>query len=252
METILYDLPLFPLLLVCLGLALGVAGLFHALLWSPAGRNLAAGARGMAPVMQGIIATFAAFSVTFLSSGIWQVENHARETVDMEARNLRLVVTFAAQMPASERERLVVSAMGYASAVADVEWAEMVSNGSSSEVDAQLYTLYSIAAGLPAADAIRAPLLSSLDNLALARDSRLIQAKEAVMPTQWVVVLVLMGVLLAVVAISHGHDSNARAIALTLTALAIGVSLFGILARDRPFIGYLAITPRPIQQAAGL
>lgn len=250
MQDFPYNLPLPPLLLFCLAVAAAFAALIHFGLKMGPGPRLAERSSGIAPVMQSIVAVFAALSVTFLSNTVWRAEDLAREAVATEARNLHLVVTYSRQMPEATGAAILANGAAYAAAVAGPEWGSMVDEGAHPDAEAALRSLYASAVLLAPSDTMRGPLLSALDRLSFARDARLAQAQDAVSPTQWTVVLVLMLLLLAVVAICHGRDARARAIALAFSAAAIGISLFGILAHDQPFIGHLAITAKPVLQAA--
>jgi hypothetical protein len=62
--------------------------------------------------------------------------------------------------------------------------------------------------------------------------------------------IVLALTLALAVLVVHANDPAARGWALALVALAVGAAFFVILAHDRPFVGYLALTPAPILAAA--
>lgn len=246
-----YALPLLPMLVVVTALTGMAACLFHLFMQLPPGRWVARASEGMAPLMQNVVAAFAALSVAFLANAVWNIEAESREAVESEARSLRVALIYARQLAGSERDGLVTAAKSYGGAVKNAEWSTMETSGAAREAEAAMAELYRAGLAVNPANPLRQSVLAALDRLSMARETRLALAQHSVSATQWIVVLMLMLVLFAAIALGHSDNRRARAAALTLASLAVAVSLFGVLVHDRPFAGYLGVTPDAISRAAG-
>jgi len=66
---------------------------------------------------------------------------------------------------------------------------------------------------------------------------------------QWLAMIMIALGAMTMIAVAHNHESGLQIT--TLAAYAVGVSsaFFVLLAHDRPFVGYLAVEPIPIEQA---
>lgn len=207
----------------------------------------------LSPVLQTLCGTLFVLSVTFLSSSVWQTEGRARELVNQEARSLRTIRTYMDQMTGPSHDGFLKLLSDYAGGT-ETEWPAMASAGASPVAEERLVDIYrAVVLGFSEGDlnrALQQRILAALDALSQARQGRLTMAKEQVSGGQWFTVTFMALLLLAVLAICHARAARARAIALSVITLAITVSLFVILAHDRPFIGHLAISPKPILDAA--
>lgn len=255
MPDFLYELPLLPMYLVLLAVTGLVAGAMHVVLVLPRLYDVTRYAAGISPVMVTLSGTLFALSVTFLSSAVWQSEDRASEAIASEARSLRIIYTYTENMTLDARQAFDAMIADYARAVRDVEWSDLDQQGASAEAETALARMYRAALDIgndSANEDIKQPILRALDEISQARETRLTTATAEVSPIQWTVVLVLAFILLVVVATCHEKDGPARGLALTLTTFAIATSLFALVAHDRPFIGPLALTPKPIVTAAGI
>lgn len=208
----------------------------------------------LSPVLQTLCGTLFVLSVTFLANTVWQTEGRAREQVNAEARNMRLIRTDMDALAGPAHDGLLKTLSEYASAV-ESEWPGMASSGGSPQAEQQLSGLYR-AAMLGLADGeqnrlLQQRILAALDAMSQARQTRLTIARsEQVSSGQWFTVTSMALLLLVVIAVCHARSHRARGVALAIMTLAISISAFEILAHDRPFAGYLAISPNPILEAA--
>ncbi len=208
----------------------------------------------LSPVLMTLCGTLFVLNVTFLANSVWQIENDARETVNAEARSLKVIRIYMDAMTGPSREGFGRIIEGYAQAVA-AEWPMMTSSTHRAAAESQLKDIYAgTIQGFSAGDqnrTLQQRILAALDQLSNARQQRLSMAQEVVSGGQWFTVTALGFLLMTVIAVCHGRFPLARSVALSAVTVAITVSLFVILAHDRPFVGFNAISPQPIVSAAG-
>jgi hypothetical protein len=249
----IFEWSLHGMFLFVLGITGMVALVLHLLLMVPPFGRLMARFELMSPVLQALTGTLFVLSVTFLASSVWATEDRARELVNQEARGLHVVHVYMEQMTASSRNGFVKLLSDYADAVEN-EWETMASRGGSPKAEAVLDQVYrATMQGFAEGDTnrtIQQRILSALDELSTARQRRLNIANEGVTNGQWFTVISLGLLLLVVISICHVKLPAARGLALILMSLAIAISLFVIIAHDRPFLGKYAISPEPILKAA--
>jgi hypothetical protein len=248
-----YTLPEAAMFLAVLAMTALITALAHMAFNLGVLRHMIASIGELSPGVVAFSATIFTLSVTFLANSIWQNEQRARETVRDEARNIRVIETYAEAMvgPAQESFRRII--FDYGDAVAE-EWPTMAGSGGSDAAEAELANLYRAALhGLAEGDhnrLLQQRILVALDALSAARQQRLTLAREVVSAGQWFMVVALALLLIVVMALSHGSAPGARAAALGIVTVAVSVALFVIIAHDRPFVGYLAIPPKAILEAA--
>lgn len=252
---IVYELPPAGIFLSVLGVTALIAFILHRALGNPRLKNFCQRLDGMSPAVMTLCGTLFVLSVTFLANIVWMSEDRARETVNTEARSIRVMEDYMAAMTGPARDGLTSLVTQYARAVV-TEWPEMSRTGGGAAAERTLKDLYSaVIRGFAEGDQNRLMqqrLLLALDQLSNARQQRLSMAQDVVSGGQWFLVSVLGLLLLSVIALGHAQDRMPRAIALTAMTLAISVALYVILAHDRPFVGYNAVSPLPILWAAGV
>jgi hypothetical protein len=208
----------------------------------------------LSPVLQALCGTMFVLAVTFLASAVWQTEHRARESVNEEARNLRIIRIYTDSMSGPAHDGILKLIKDYAQAV-QAEWPVMIYEGPLLQAEQQLAALYrATILGFAEGElnrTLQQRLLTALDGLSQARQERLTIAQDHVSGGQWFIVAFMALLLLAVIAICHAKSPHARAVALSIITLAISISLFVILAHDWPFVGRLAVTPAPILEATG-
>jgi hypothetical protein len=67
---------------------------------------------------------------------------------------------------------------------------------------------------------------------------------------QWFVLVVLMAAMLVAVALVYNDRAGSQVVAMHLCTLACAAAFFVILAHDRPFVGVISVSPRPLLQLA--
>lgn len=218
-------------------------------------RRLSDNLADLSPAVMTLCGTLFVLSVTFLANSIWQIEDRARETVNAEARSLRVMQTYMETMTGPSLagfQRIIVS---YGEAVA-AEWPDMRTGNSRASAEPQLLDLYSaVINGFSEGEhnrLLQQRMLAALDQLSIARQQRLSMAQNVVSIGQWFLVGALGLLFLVMITLGHGRFPLPRAIALSAISMAISIALYVIVSHDRPFVGYQALTPKAILAAAGV
>lgn len=246
----LYHLPPIGLFLV-LNLFIGAAAL--GLWWLPKLAitfTLVRAGREMSPVIQTVCGTLFVLSTTFLAANVWAVEDHAYQAVAIEAREVRLLRTLAHLLPEPRRSEVANLVTDYAEASA-AEWPNMDDEGGSREAERVLAALYNAAVSLaPNEQMLSQEFMTALKAVGEARERRLDIARNNLSPDQWAAMLILALILGIAVTIVHADSDGGRALALGLISVTVSTALFLLIAHDRPFIGWDALTPEPVIAAA--
>jgi hypothetical protein len=251
---IVYELPPAGIFLIVLAVTGAIAALFSFAISDQHLKNFNDRLADLSPVVMTLCGTLFMLSVTFLANSVWNSEDRARETVNAEARSLRVMKDYMGSMTGPSRDGLSRMIADYGGSVA-AEWPTMHATGGSPAAEQQLRDIYSaVIRGFAEGEQNRLMqqrLMIALDQLSTARQQRLSMAQDVVSAGQWFLVTALGVLLLAMIAIGHGRFPFARRIGLAAITLAISIALHVILAHDRPFVGYNAITPHPILNASG-
>jgi hypothetical protein len=246
----LYGLPLVALFLT-LNVMIGIAAL--GLWWlpkAPAAFPLVRAGKEVSPVLQTIAGTLFVLATTFLSSNVWTTEDKAYEAIAIEAREVRQLRSLSHLFAEPRRSELANLVSDYAEQSA-AEWPHMDDRGGSSEAEWVLAALYGAAISLaPNEQMLAGELIQALNAVGEARERRLDIARNNVNSDQWSVMLILALILGAAVTVVHASDQGGRAIALGLVSVMVSTALFLLIAHDRPFIGWEALGPQPVLQAA--
>ena len=217
-------------------------------------RRLSENLADLSPVVMTLCGTLFVLSVTFLANSIWQMEDRARETINSEARSLRVIQTYMESMTGPSRDSFTRIIAGYGTAVA-AEWPDMRGGTSPLDAEKDLKDIYTaVIHGFSEGDMnrlLQQRMVTALDQLSAARQQRLSMAQDVVSGGQWFLVSMLGLLLLVMMALGHGRFPLPRTVALAAISLAISIALFVIVSHDRPFVGYQALTPQAILAAAG-
>src|SRR5262249_13400818 len=104
--------------------------------------------------------------------------------------------------------------------------------------------------GRRSASAIPALLLPQIFEARGARLARLTLANSGLSGVQWFALLILALSSLVVLALVHNNEPGHQALAMSLYAVATAATFFVILAHDRPFVGVISVSPKPLLQVA--
>jgi hypothetical protein len=248
--TWLHELPLIVLFIVLNALAGAAAFGLWWLPRLPQAFLLVRAGRDMSPVIQGVCGTLFVLATTFLASSVWTAEDRAYDAIAIEAREVRQLGALAHLFSEPGRSELVNLVSDYAARSA-AEWPQMGDRGGSREAEQVLNALYTAAMSIaPAEQMLAGEVIRSLNALGEARERRLDIARSSVSGDQWAMMLVLALILAIAVTFVHSGSEGGRAIALGLVAVMVATALFILIAHDRPFVGWAALGPQPVVDAA--
>lgn len=245
MIPFLLELPIVVMALSIIGttvvLALSIVEIIHR---SPLAK-LKPSFRNMNPSLGGaMMAGYVIFSA-LIANTLWRENEFAQQAVLQEARSL----SFAARMVDAQRyPELGLSIAAYAKAVTQQEWQTMsggIENASARQIlDSMHRTVLNGLPGLP--DEMRKLMLTTLKEVEIARQNRLMAATDSIPGEMWLTVVLTALVVLFFSAFSHQHDPVAARMMAILFGVMIGSMMFSIIAIDRAFIGKVSVSNAPI------
>ena len=251
----IYGLPHVGMFLVILAVVGGIALGLHLLVERWPVKDVRQRLSELSPVTMTLSGTLFALSVTFLANSVWTTEDRARQMVNTEARDIRVMKYYMDSLTGPTQDGLTRLIEGYGNAVA-TEWDAMTDPAARAPAEAELRNLYAaVIKGLAEGEQnrlLQQRLLAALDSLSIARQQRLSMAQDVVSAGQWLLLSGLGLLLLTMVALGHARFPMPRAVALAAMTAAITLALFVSLVHDRPFVGYSALTPQPSLRAAGI
>ena len=241
--------------LVILGIVGSIALALHVLIARWPLRQVSQRLPELSPAIITLCGTLFGLSVTFLANSVWTTEDRARQMVNTEARDIRVIRIYMDQLTGPTQDAFTHLITSYANAV-DEEWDAMTDPDARAAAERALRNLYAaVLNGCSEGEQnrmIQQRLLASLDSLSIARQQRLSMAQDVVSAGQWLLVSGLGLLLMVVVALGHARFPLARGVAMAAMTAAITLALFVIVAHDRPFVGNAALSPQPILRAAGV
>jgi len=199
-----------------------------------------------------------ALMLSFSAAGIWNDWVQARGAVQREALALENVLALADGLSPERAAKVRAGVLAYARAAAEQEWPAMAEQ---IDMDDPLYdvsdrALVGVIAELsrevatPVSSATAMALLPQIFEARAARLARLTLASAGLSGVQWFVLVALMAGMLVAVALVYNDNAGTQAVAMNLCALACASAFFVILAHDRPFVGVISVSPRPLLQLA--
>lgn len=251
----IYALPQGGVFLVILATVGAIAFALHALVGRWPLNMVSQRLPELSPVIITLSGTLFGLSVTFLANSVWTTEDRARQTVNTEARDIRVMKVYLESLTGPSRDGLTHLITAYANAV-DAEWNGMATSSARAPAERELRNIYAaVIQGFSEGEQnrmLQQRLLVALDGLSVARQQRLSMAQDVVSAGQWLLVSGLGLLLLVMVALGHARFPLPRGVAMTAMTAAITLALFVIVVHDRPFVGSSALTPQPILRAAGV
>ncbi len=212
------------------------------------------------PIRDALISSLSAMfalMVAFSAAGIWSDAVQARAAVQREANSIENVFAIAWSFPDEFREHVHNAILRYARRVVQSDWPAMrrragvnetLFDRSNSPLVA-LITRTSEESRSGRSHPLSGALIDQIAGLRAARLQREMIARGGVSQAQWLAMIMIALGAMTMIAVAHNHESGLQIT--TLAAYAVGVSsaFFVLLAHDRPFVGYLAVEPIPIEQA---
>jgi Protein of unknown function (DUF4239) len=198
-----------------------------------------------------------ALMLSFSAAGIWNDWVQARGAVQREALALENVLALADGLSPERAAKVRAGVIAYARGAAEHEWPAMAEQidmddpyAASDRALVGIIAELSREAATPGASAVSMMLLPQVFEARGARLARLTLASAGLSGVQWFVLVALMAGMLVAVALVYNDHAGTQAVAMNLCALACAAAFFVILAHDRPFMGVISVSPRPLLQLA--
>jgi hypothetical protein len=199
-----------------------------------------------------------ALILSFSAAGVWNDWLRAESAVQREALALDNVLALADGLAPDRSGRIREQVVAYAKAAAKHEWPAMSRQADledaafnvSDRILAKLTAEVSRDALRPDASPVSAMLMPQIFEARSARLARLTMSHSAVSGAQWFALIALIVSTLVVVALIYNYHRGTQILAISLFSVASAVAFFVILAHDRPFVGVISVSPKPLLQLA--
>lgn len=183
---------------------------------------------------------------------VWEQFESAREVSEHEANAVDGLYHLAAGLPAKDQRPVQDKVKAYAQIVVNEEWPLMRRGHSSERAAGALDELWPIlTASEPQSSresAIYQEALHRMDDLASARQERLLDSRTTLPPILW---LVLAGGAVSTIGFTYFFGVRrlaAQALMTVALAATISLGVFLILAMDLPFTGDVSVSPQALEQ----
>jgi hypothetical protein len=165
-----------------------------------------------------------------------------------EASTLKSIVAVSEVFPDQTKNEILQLARDYVDNAVQKEWPAMQEvrsyKGLSDTAD-KLYLPYilSLKPSNENEASAKQQLLASFKALHEAKDERLLLSGTSVNPLKWSVVIALAFILLIVTSLVHRNNPKSALLALLIYSTVISLCFILIFTHDRPFTGYISISP---------
>jgi hypothetical protein len=205
----------------------------------------------------GSLSAMFALMVVFSAAGIWSDAIQARGAVQREANSVENIVAIAWGFPNELRDQVHNEMLRYARQAVQRDWPAMRRRVGLDETlfdrsNSPLVALISRTSeenssgrSLPLSNT----LIEQIVDLRAARLQREMIARGGVSTAQWLAMILIALGAMTMIAVAHNHEGGLQITTLSIYAVGVSSAFFVLLAHDRPFVGYLAVKPIPIEQA---
>jgi uncharacterized membrane protein YraQ (UPF0718 family) len=244
---VIYIVP--GLLVVALSILLAVVGL--AVVQRVVPSQLRQQHNDVAGFIYAVMGVVYAVLMALVVIAVWEDFAEARDTAEREASELADVFRLAHQVPQPEGRQLQELARSYARVVVDEEWALMTQGRTSPRawdlLDGMSLSLSNAEVRTSEQEVVYAEALNRIDELADARNARLVEAGEGIPTVLWGV-LIAGGIVVVGFTYLFGLD-NSLAHTLMVAALTLVISsvLFTIGLFEHPFSGSVRVGPEAFE-----
>jgi hypothetical protein len=231
--------------LLALGIHVGVAPLVR----SRRAKSFKSVSPGMLPPLGIIFGLFVAFT----AAQVWSDNDRASSAVSHEASALRSAFGFAESFPGEPEAKLHDLLKTYVHETATVEWPMMAHRTAPLNVtprplqEALQFTL-ALPATSPGQQTAQREIINALETALDARRQRIIVSLTEVNAVKWTCLYLQALCALLAIAFVHCDDRLSSLLAMGLFATGVSASVLLIAAHDRPFVGEVAVTPKPLLQ----
>ncbi len=253
MSDWLHNLPVIWMGLVVFGAIYLVAGLTYAIVDAVAVGERARAFKALSPGMLPPLGILFGLFVAFTAAQVWNDTDRANTAVIREASALRAVVILAASFPGEPEAHLRGLIQRYIEEATTQEWPMMAERTVTLTIAPQplaeaLQLTLALNPSSRGQENAQREIVTALENALEARRQRIIVSRSQVNLVKWSCLLVQAICMLLAVAMVHSDNRRTAGIAMGLFASGVAVSVFLILAHDRPFTGEISVGPQPLLQ----
>jgi len=253
MDDWFHELPVASMALLVFGLTYLLALAIHAGVGWLARRGLSKSFKAVSPGMLSPLGVLFGLFVAFTAAQVWRDNDRATESVSHEASALRTAFLFAASFPGEPEAKLYDLIKTYAHETATVEWPMMAQRTAPLNVPPRplqeaLQFVLTLPTTNPGQQTAQHEITSALEAALDARKQRIMVSQTEVNAVKWTCLYLQALCALLAIALVHCDDRLSSLLAMGLFATGVSVSVLLIAAYDRPFIGHIAVTPKPLLQ----
>ncbi len=198
-----------------------------------------------------VLGVIYAVLIALVVIAVWEDYASARDTVEREASELDDVFRLAHPLPDPEGRQLQELARSYAQVVVDEEWTLMAQGRTSPQawdlLDEMTLHFESVEVRTKAEQVLYGEALDRINELADARNARLVEAGEGIPTVLWGV-LIVGGILVVGFTYLFGLENTlVHRLMVAVLALIISLVLFTIGVLEYPFSGDVRVGPEPFE-----
>lgn len=189
--------------------------------------------------------------VAFIAAQVWSDNDRAHMAVDREASALATVVTLATSFPGDSGTRLRALIRRHIEEAATQEWPLMASRAETLKLTPgpltqALELSLALTPNSPGQQTAQREIVTALGNAFDARRQRIIVSQSKVNFVKWVTLYLQATCAFVAIAMVHIDNRLTAKIALGIFATGVAASILLILSHDRPFMGQISISPKPL------
>jgi Protein of unknown function (DUF4239) len=253
MSDWLHNLPVVSMALVVFGVTYLVAAIIYSIVMLLAVGERARAFKAVSPGMLPPLGILFGLFVAFTAAQVWNDTDRANTAVIREASALRAVVILAASFPGEPEAHMRRLIQRHIEETATQEWPMMAQRTATLTITPQtlaeaLQLTLALNPSSRGQENAQREIVTALENALEARRQRIITSLSQVNLVKWSCLLVQAICMLLAIAMVHSDNGRTVAIAMGLFASGVAVSVFLILAHDRPFTGEISVGPDPLLQ----
>jgi hypothetical protein len=248
MNDWLHNLPVPWMAMLCFGFTYLIAAAVYVTVFTLGDGKRTHSFRAVSAGMLPPVGILFGLFVTFTAAQVWNDNDRANTAVDREASALATVVTLAASFPGDAGTRLRTLIRRHIGEAAIQEWPLMASRAETLKLTPgpltqALELTLALTPNNPGQQTAQREIVTALGNAFDARRQRIIVSQSKVN-----FVTLYLQATCAFVAIAMVHIDNrlTAKIALGIFATGVAASILLILSHDRPFMGQISISPKPL------
>jgi hypothetical protein len=206
------------------------------------------------PAMLTPLGVITGLVIAFLSARVWSNVDRAQSYVAREASAIREVVLIAEVLPSQMRDTIRDDVSRYLHFVDTEDWPAMLYGGANLRrlppgLSDALTTLLSFAPQGSGQRLAQERATNAVESALQARRDRILLSEAAISPAQWVVIIVLDGLILVTIAMVHVRRHTTTAINMLIFSTAVAACMVLLMINDRPFnAGGITVLPTALHE----